>query len=75
MNTQLITFFTICILLGHVSAFADHPVRERDPVSMVEIPEGRFIRGSSMEAGRADEWPRRTIYPGAFMIDKKEGSP
>lgn len=72
MNAQLIVLFAICILLGNGSAFADHPVRERDPVSMVKIPEGRFIRGSGMEAGRADERPRRTIYLEAFLLDKYE---
>ena len=72
MNPQLISLLTLCILLGSGTAFADHPVRERDPVSMTEIPEGRFIRGSRTEAGRADERPRRTIYLRAFMIDKYE---
>lgn len=72
MNPQLIASLTMCILLGHVSAFADHPVRERDPVAMVAIAEGSFLRGSGMETGRADERPRRTIHLGAFMIDKYE---
>ncbi len=72
MNAKLITSLTMCILLGQVPAFADHPVRERDPVSMVRIGEGSFLRGSGAEAGRADERPRRTIYLKAFMIDKYE---
>ena len=72
MTATLISLLTLCILLGNGSAFADHPVRERDPVSMVKIPEGRFIRGSGTEAGRADERPRRTIYLEAFMIDTYE---
>ena len=72
MNTQLISLLILCILLGPGIAFADHPVRERDPVAMIEIPEGRFIRGSGTETGRADERPGRTIYLSAFMIDKYE---
>lgn len=74
MNTPLIASLTLCILLGNGSALAEHPVRDRDPAAMVTIPEGRFIRGSGMEAGRADERPRRTIYLEAFMIDKYEVS-
>ncbi len=72
MNTQLLTTLTLCILLGYGPAFADHPVRERDPVIMVTIAEGSFIRGSGSDTGRADERPRRTIYLNAFMIDKYE---
>lgn len=72
MNVILLTSLTLCILLGHESAFADHPVSERDPVAMVTIAKGGFIRGSSPEIGRADERPRRTLYLRAFMIDKYE---
>ncbi len=72
MNSQLIVLFTIYILLGHGSALAERPVRERDPVPMVNVPEGSFIRGSGLETGRADERPRRTVYLSAFMIDQYE---
>ena len=72
MNTQLISLLTLCILLGSGTALADHPVRERDPMPMVDVPEGSFIRGSAAEDGRADERPRRTIYLSGFMIDKYE---
>ncbi len=72
MNAPLIVLLTICILSGHGSAFADHPVRERDSVPMVNVPEGRFIRGSGQAAGRADERPRRMIYLDAFLIDAYE---
>ena len=72
MNTPLITSLTLCMLLGHGTAFADHPVRERDPTAMVAIAEGGFIRGSGAETRRADERPRRTIYLNAFMIDTYE---
>ena len=68
MNTPLITSLTLCMLLGHGTAFADHPVRERDPTAMVAIAEGGFIRGSGAETRRADERPRRTIYLNAIMI-------
>lgn len=72
MKAILMTTLIMCILLGHVSAFADHPVRERDPVAMVNIPGGSFIRGSGSDTGRVDERPRRTVYLSAFMIDKYE---
>ena len=72
MNVKLIASLIMGIFLGHVPAFADHPVGERDPVSMVKIAEGSFIRGSGPEAGRGDERPRRTIHLSAFMIDKYE---
>ena len=72
MNTKFITSLIISILLGHMPAVADHPVGERDPVPMVEIAEGSFMRGSGTDAGRADERPRRTIYLGGFLIDKYE---
>jgi formylglycine-generating enzyme required for sulfatase activity len=72
MNVQLITSLILCILVRLGTAFAEHPVRERDSVSMIEIPKGRFIRGSGTETGRADERPRRTINLRAFMIDKYE---
>ncbi len=72
MNVTLIPLLTTCILFGYVAAFAEHPVSERDPVPMVPIAAGNFVRGSSLEAGRDDERPRRTIYLEAFMIDQYE---
>ena len=53
---------------------ADEPMIEKDPVEMVTIPSGPFIRGSAPGEGRLDEQPRRKIYLNAFAIDKFEVS-
>jgi formylglycine-generating enzyme len=45
---------------------------EKDPVEMVTIPAGSFIRGSKPGEGRLDEQPRRKIFLNAFSIDKYE---
>jgi formylglycine-generating enzyme len=47
---------------------------EKDPVEMVDIPAGPFIRGNAPGEGRPDEQPRRKIYLNAFAIDKYEVS-
>lgn len=53
---------------------AEEPMIEKDPVEMVIIPAGPFIRGSAPGEGRIDEQPRRKIYLNAFAIDKYEVS-
>jgi formylglycine-generating enzyme len=53
---------------------AQEPMIEKDPVDMVVIPAGPFIRGSHSGEGRLDEQPRRKIYLNAFAIDKYEVS-
>ena len=45
---------------------------ESDPVQMVSIPAGEFLMGSPEGQGRADEWPQRSVYLDAFMIDQVE---
>ena len=55
-------------------AAAEEPMIEKDPVEMVIIPAGPFIRGSAPGEGRLDEQPRRKIYLNAFAIDKYEVS-
>ena len=45
---------------------------EKDPVEMVVIPAGPFVRGSAPGEGRLDEQPRRKIFLDAFAIDKYE---
>ena len=72
-------WFTIFVLLsGWVvspEVSAEHPpVIEKDPVEMVIIPAGTFIRGSSPENGRLDEQPKRKIHIDTFAIDKYEVS-
>ena len=54
--------------------FAQDAISELDPVEMVTIPAGPFIRGSREGEGRSDEYPRRKIYLKAFAIDKYEVS-
>ncbi len=53
---------------------AEEALIEKDPVEMVIIPAGPFIRGSAPGEGRLDEQPRRKIYLNAFAIDKYEVS-
>ena len=73
------TWFTIFALLAawvispEVSAEIS-PVIEKDPVEMVVIPAGTFIRGSAPGEGRLDEQPKRKIYLNSFAIDKYEVS-
>jgi formylglycine-generating enzyme required for sulfatase activity len=73
------TLVTILALLGawgfSPSAFGDTPLlMEKDPVEMVNIPAGPFIRGSAPGEGRLDEQPQRKIYVNSFAIDKYEVS-
>ena len=50
------------------------PVIEKDPVEMVIVHAGTFIRGSAAGEGRLDEQPKRKIYLKGFAIDKYEVS-
>ena len=56
------------------AAAVEGPIIEKDPVEMITIPAGPFIRGSAPGEGRLDEQPRRKIYLNAFAIDKYEVS-
>ncbi|GJL62968.1 MAG: hypothetical protein NPIRA04_16220 [Nitrospirales bacterium] len=53
-------------------ALAGDAMMEKDPVEMVTIPAGPFIRGSADSEGRPDERPRRKIFLQAFALDKYE---
>ncbi len=53
---------------------AQENISAADPVEMVLIPAGLFIRGSREGEGRSDEFPRRKIHLKAFAIDKYEVS-
>ena len=71
------TLVTILALLGvwgvSPKAFGETPLpMEKDPVEMVNIPAGPFIRGSAPREGRLDEQPQRKIYVNRFAIDKYE---
>jgi len=73
------TLVTILALLGAwggtPAAFGETPVlMEKDPVEMVTIPAGTFIRGSAPGEGRLDEQPKRKIFVDGFAIDKYEVS-
>ncbi len=73
------TWFTIFALLSiwgfSPYAFGEAPLpMEKDPVEMIEIPAGTFIRGSAPGEGRLDEQPQRKIYVDSFSIDKYEVS-
>lgn len=45
---------------------------EVDIVPMITIPAGEFLMGSPEGKGRADEWPQRSVYLDAFLIDQVE---
>ncbi len=46
--------------------------KELDPVPMITIPAGEFLMGSAEGKGRTDEWPQRSVYLDAFLIDEVE---
>ncbi len=71
-RTAPLALWTVCVLCWHSPVSADHPLPERDPAPMVDIPAGYFLRGSGAETGRADERPRLNIYLDAFLIDTYE---
>lgn len=72
MNPKFLTQLTLCLLLGIVPAYGEHPPVERDPSPMIKIPSGAFIMGSGDTTGRPDERPRQKIFLDGFMIDKFE---
>lgn len=59
-------------MLTHPLGDSAWAVVEKDPVDMVVIPAGPFIRGSAPGEGRLDEQPRRKIYLDSFAIDQYE---
>ncbi len=69
-------FISLISLLGlSLDASAEHPnMMEKDPVEMVSIPAGSFIRGSAHGEGRLDEQPQKKIFVNGFAIDKYEVS-
>jgi len=73
MKTGLNALFTIVLLLAMpcLTVAADRMI-EKDPVDMVTIPAGPFIRGSADSDGRPDERPRQKITLKAFALDKYE---
>jgi formylglycine-generating enzyme required for sulfatase activity len=73
------TWLTIFALIGawgipHEGFSATSSLMEKDPVEMVIIPAGTFIRGSGPGEGRLDEQPKRKIFVNSFAIDKYEVS-
>ncbi len=73
---------TLVTILALVGAWAGSPsafgetalLMEKDPVEMITIPAGSFIRGSAPGEGRLDEQPQRKIFVKSFSIDKYEVS-
>ena len=73
MKQLLSGIISLCltfITLG--SSLAAEPFMEKDPVEMVAVPAGLFIRGSAEGEGRPDERPRRKIFLDGYTIDKYE---
>ena len=75
MKTWLTIFALLVPCLIPVNAPGENLLMiEKDPVDMVVIPAGTFIRGSGAGEGRLDEQPKRKIYLNGFAIDKYEVS-
>ncbi|NKB80609.1 MAG: SUMF1/EgtB/PvdO family nonheme iron enzyme [Nitrospirales bacterium] len=68
----LVFLIVLSIVISPGLAISNSPAIEKDPVEMVPIPVGPFIRGSAQGEGRPDEQPRQKIYLDAFAIDKYE---
>ncbi|GJL56819.1 MAG: hypothetical protein NPIRA02_39510 [Nitrospirales bacterium] len=73
------TWMKTCVVIGVLVSSpslpqAAEPLLEKDPVEMVNIPAGPFIRGSTETQGRPDERPRKKIFLNAFAMDKYEVS-
>lgn len=69
----------IVAMMALASAVSTTPVvaappaaKEVDPVPMVTIPAGEFLRGNLEGTGRTDEWPQRSVYLDEFAIDQVE---
>ncbi len=62
----------ILAITQSIMADASTELSEIDPVPMVTIPSGEFLMGSPVGTGRADEWPQRSVYLHAFLIDQFE---
>ncbi len=68
---NMIMIIGVCTLCPNLT-FPATPIIEKDPVEMVVIPAGPFIRGSHENEGRPDERPRQKIFLHAFALDKYE---
>ncbi|MFW5739287.1 MAG: formylglycine-generating enzyme family protein, partial [Myxococcota bacterium] len=47
-------------------------VRDRDGATMIWIPAGPFLRGSTRGWGRPDEHPQRSIHLSEYWVDRTE---
>ena len=62
----------VMALLHSLPTEALSAANEVDPVPMITIPAGEFLRGSPEGKGRADERPQRAVFLDAFLIDQVE---
>ena len=75
MKTLVPVLVLLCAWGFSPNVFGESPLSiEKDPVEMINIPAGTFIRGSAPGEGRLDEQPKRKIYVNSFAIDKFEVS-
>ena len=72
-------FVTTAALLLSGSAFAaSEPsagatqVRDTDGATMVHVPSGEFLMGSTAAEGKDEEWPQHVVYLDGFWIDRTE---
>jgi len=61
-----------CVVVQSTVIAAGPASKELDPVPMATIPAGEFLMGNPEGIGRADEWPQRSVYLDAFVIDQVE---
>jgi formylglycine-generating enzyme len=69
---MLLVAVLVLAVLPLGSLTATPPAQELDPVPMITIPAGAFLMGTPEGQGREDEWPQRSVYLDAFMIDQVE---
>jgi len=72
-------FVTIAaLLLSGTAAASSEPaagatqVRDTDGATMVYVPSGEFLMGSSFLEGKPNEWPQHIVYLDGFWIDRTE---
>ena len=75
-RTQLpgmtIAAVAVLVITQWLAVDALSALKEVDLVPMVTIPAGEFLMGAPEGIGRADEWPQRSVYLDAFLIDQVE---
>ena len=75
---NVITLTVILVTLTPIAVANSEPpagatqVRETDGATMVYVPSGEFLMGSSAMEGKDDEWPQHIVFLDGFWIDRTE---